>query len=93
MPYIVTDACIQCGACISGCESNAISEGDTQSYIDPSLCIECGTCKSNCPSEAIIYVEEKEAASEAPAGPADPSPEGADGPQGKEAVGCQDSQS
>jgi len=60
MPYIVTDECILCGACVSGCESNAITEGETQSHIDINICIECGTCMQNCPSEAIIYVEETE---------------------------------
>jgi ferredoxin len=60
MPYIVTSECILCGACVVGCESNAITEGETQSYINPDLCVECGTCERNCPSEAIIYVEETE---------------------------------
>jgi ferredoxin len=58
MPYKVTDLCLQCGACISGCESGAITEGETQAIIDPEICIECGTCKMNCPSDAIIYEEE-----------------------------------
>ena len=58
MPYVVTSECIQCGVCFAGCESSAITEGDTQSYIDPAICIECGLCKQNCPSDAIIYVEE-----------------------------------
>jgi ferredoxin len=62
MPYIVTDACVLCGACVFGCESNAISEGETQSHIDVSLCVECGTCERNCPSDAIIYVDDTEAA-------------------------------
>ena len=56
MPYVVTNACILCGACITGCESDAISEGDTQVYINPAICIECGTCASNCPSAAIEYI-------------------------------------
>ena len=60
MPYIVTDACTQCGACVVGCDNNAITEGDTQSHIDINLCIECGTCERNCPSEAIIFVDESE---------------------------------
>jgi ferredoxin len=58
MPYVVTGECILCGACVVGCESNAITEGETQSHIDPNLCVECGTCERNCPVEAIIYVEE-----------------------------------
>jgi ferredoxin len=60
MPYIITDECIQCGACVTGCESNAIIEGETKNYIDVNICIECGTCERNCPSEAIIFVEESE---------------------------------
>ena len=58
MPYIVTSACMLCGACVSGCESGAIQEGDAQTNIDPNLCIECGTCERNCPFEAIVFVDE-----------------------------------
>jgi ferredoxin len=58
MPYVINDTCIQCGACVTGCESNAITEGDTQSHIDVTICIECGTCKQNCPVEAIEFVED-----------------------------------
>jgi len=60
MPYVVLDTCILCGACVVGCESNAITEGDTQSHIDITICVECGTCMRNCPSEAIIFVDEAE---------------------------------
>jgi len=60
MPYIVTDECILCGACSAGCESDAITEGETKAHIDVELCVECGTCERNCPSEAIIFVEESE---------------------------------
>jgi ferredoxin len=62
MPYVVTSECNQCGACIAGCENNAIREGETQSIIDVTLCIECGTCERNCPFNAIIFVEEPEVA-------------------------------
>lgn len=58
MPYVVTSECLLCGACVSGCDVEAITEGDTQAHIDVNVCIECGTCESNCPSNAIIYVEE-----------------------------------
>jgi ferredoxin len=62
MPYRVTDACILCGACVSGCDSNAITEGETQCQIDVNICIECGTCESNCPSNAIVFEVEIEPA-------------------------------
>ncbi len=60
MPYVVNNNCILCGACVAGCESNAITEGETQSHIDVTICIECGTCKINCPSEAIDFIEDVE---------------------------------
>lgn len=58
MPYVVTSECILCGACESGCESNAISEDGSQMRIDVNICVECGTCERNCPSNAIIYEDE-----------------------------------
>jgi ferredoxin len=60
MPYLITDECILCGACVVGCPSGAIEEGETKSYILVDLCIECGTCEQNCPSGAIIWVEPEE---------------------------------
>jgi ferredoxin len=60
MPYVVTDSCILCGACSAGCESDAITEGETQAHIDVHLCVECGTCERNCPSEAIIFVDDSQ---------------------------------
>jgi ferredoxin len=71
MPYKVTDLCILCGACVAGCESNAITEGETQAHIDVNICVECGTCERNCPSEAIIFVEESEMESLQPSKKAD----------------------
>lgn len=61
MPYVVTDECILCGACVAGCEVGGITEGDLQAHIDIEVCIECGTCERNCPMEAIIYLSEEEA--------------------------------
>jgi len=64
MPYVVTDECILCGACVTGCASDAIEEGETQCKILVELCIECGTCEMNCPSGAIIWVEDLELAAD-----------------------------
>jgi len=61
MPYVVSDECIQCGACESGCANGAIHEGDCKSVIDYELCVECGTCAENCPVGAINFIEEKDA--------------------------------
>jgi len=57
MPYVVTDECILCGACVAGCPSDAIEERETKTYILVDLCIECGTCEQNCPSGAIVWVD------------------------------------
>ena len=61
MPYLVTDECILCGACVVGCPSDAIEEDETSCRILVELCIECGTCEQNCPSGAIIFVELEDA--------------------------------
>lgn len=60
MPYVVNSECLLCGACVSGCEVQAISEGETQCHIDPEVCIECGTCEANCPAQAISFVDDVE---------------------------------
>ncbi len=58
MPYRVTEECLQCGACVAGCETGAITEGETQAVIDLEICIECGTCKMNCPNDAIVWEDD-----------------------------------
>jgi uncharacterized Fe-S center protein len=60
MPYVVTDDCILCGACVAGCPSGAIEERETKSHINVDICIECGTCAENCPADAIIFVDDEE---------------------------------
>ncbi len=53
MAYVISDDCVSCGACASGCPSGAISEGESHYEIDPDTCIDCGACAGTCPSGAI----------------------------------------
>ena len=52
MAYVITDACVACGACASECPVEAIKEDGDQFQIDADLCIECGACAGVCPVEA-----------------------------------------
>ncbi len=52
MAYVITDACISCGACAENCPVDAISEGDGIYVIDAEACIECGVCAETCPVDA-----------------------------------------
>jgi ferredoxin len=58
MPYLVTTRCTLFGACVASCEMNAVTEGETQAYIDVHACTECGICARNCPSQAIVFIKE-----------------------------------
>jgi ferredoxin len=53
MPYVITDACNNCGTCKESCPSDAIHEGEPHHTINAEECIECGACVGECPSEAI----------------------------------------
>ena len=54
MPFIITENCTGCTACIKRCPTEAIT-GDRKvlHVIDPELCIDCGACGVVCPDEAI----------------------------------------
>ena len=54
MAYVISDACVSCGACESTCPAGAIAEGEGKYVIDADVCAECGTCVAECPSEAIV---------------------------------------
>lgn len=49
MAYVISDACVSCGACAAACPVSAISEGDGKYVIDPNVCIDCGSCAETCP--------------------------------------------
>lgn len=52
MAYHITDACINCGACVSECPVDAISEGAEFHEINADACIDCGSCAGVCPVDA-----------------------------------------
>lgn len=57
MAHVISDECINCGACEPECPEEAISEGEEIYVIDPAKCTDCGTCVEVCPVEAISPAE------------------------------------
>lgn len=50
MPFIQTNQCRGCAACVSVCPENAISmDSNNLAVIDQSLCTKCGACIESCP--------------------------------------------
>jgi len=49
MAYKISDECINCGACVSECPTDAISEGTEYYTIEAEKCIDCGSCETACP--------------------------------------------
>ena len=56
MALVITDNCIECGACTASCPADAIVESADIPVIDQSACVECGSCIMVCP---IMAIEEK----------------------------------
>ena len=54
MAYVISDACVSCGACSDTCPMGAISQGDSQYVIDANTCIDCGSCADACPVDAPV---------------------------------------
>jgi NAD-dependent dihydropyrimidine dehydrogenase PreA subunit len=60
MATMITNECINCGACEPECPNNAISQGETIFVIDPQLCTECvgfhdyEACAAVCPVDCCI---------------------------------------
>ena len=60
MATMITEDCINCGACEPECPNEAISEGEEIYVIDPNLCTECvcfhghEACQAVCPVECCI---------------------------------------
>ncbi len=60
MALMITDECINCGACVPECPNEAISEGEDIFIIDPAKCTECvgwydePQCIQVCPVDCIV---------------------------------------
>lgn len=60
MAYMITEACINCGACEPECPNEAISAGEEIYVIDPLRCTECvghfdeSQCASVCPVDCCV---------------------------------------
>jgi hypothetical protein len=60
MATMITNDCINCGACEPECPNNAISQGATIFVIDPKLCTECvgfhdyEACAAVCPVDCCV---------------------------------------
>ena len=53
MAFVISDACVACGACEAQCPVGAISKGDGKFEIDATKCIDCGYCAGTCPTGSI----------------------------------------
>lgn len=60
MPFVVTDACIQCKYtdCVDVCPMDCFVEGPNFLVIDPDTCIDCSICVGECPVGAIVGAHE-----------------------------------
>ena len=60
MATIITEECINCGACEPECPNKAISQGEDIFVIDPKLCTECvgfhdeEACAAVCPVDCCV---------------------------------------
>lgn len=60
MSTMITEECINCGACEPECPNQAISQGEDIFVIDPALCTECvgfhdeEACAAVCPVDCCV---------------------------------------
>jgi ferredoxin len=60
MAFIITEECINCGACEPECPNQAITAGEERYIIDPGKCTECvghfeeSQCAAVCPVDSCV---------------------------------------
>jgi ferredoxin len=60
MAFIITEECINCGACEPECPNQAITAGEERYLIDPGKCTECvghfeeSQCAAVCPVDSCV---------------------------------------
>lgn len=60
MPFRITNACINCDACVSACPNHGISKGKNVYLIDQDACSECvgffstAQCAKVCPMDCCV---------------------------------------
>ena len=60
MPFVVTEACIQCRYtdCVDVCPMSCFHAGPNFLVIDPDGCIDCSLCVAECPVDAIYSADD-----------------------------------
>lgn len=51
--YLITDACIGCGSCVSVCPQKCIITDRMPYVIEQEHCLHCGNCMTACPVSAV----------------------------------------
>lgn len=59
MPWVKSETCTGCGACLDVCPVEAISMNGDVAVIDEQNCIRCGKCHDICPEGAVRHDSER----------------------------------
>ena len=71
MPTMITDACVNCGACLLSCPNDGIGKGQHKVVLDATLCTECvgffssERCAAVCPIDGACIPDPSNVETEA----------------------------
>ncbi len=54
MAHVISEECINCGACDDSCPTGAIVEKGEKRAIEAETCVDCGACVDTCGVGAIV---------------------------------------